>query len=416
MAERYIGPATERSRLGGWLPRSEQHVALYRVELARKAFGHASTTTRNAEVAALAALIQGDSVLRMDLTRAIQQACEQGFILGYSTIDELMSIVNYMMTYAPPFSESSLIHCPLNAVFDWLMCMPSGYALFRDPALNAQLKRVLNTWCGFLNGPYSREHLTTAASTGWFSPEADKHIGLFQFECRPDEPYWGFVSWNAFFTRPFKTGMRPVAEPDNAKLVVSACEAAPYNIQYDVKLRDTFWIKAQPYSLVDIFTAEHSDLAQVFVGGSVYQAFLSAFNYHRWHAPVSGVVSQAYLVDGSYYSDADSEGEDPGGLNDSQGYISAVAARAVIVIDCDDGDIGKVGCVFVGMAEVSSCVIDALPGQRVRKGDELGYFQYGGSTCCLIFGPNVVHDFVPQLPFEGDTNPIKVNSAIAIAR
>jgi len=96
---------------------------------------------------------------------------------------------------------------------------------------------------------------------------------------------------------------------------------------------------------------------------------------------------KAYLVDGTYYSDAESESEGPDGLNDSQGYISAVAPRAVIVIDCDDPAIGEVGCVVTRMAEVSSCMIEAPPGQRVRKGDELGYFQYGGSSMCLIFWP-----------------------------
>jgi hypothetical protein len=89
----------------------------------------------------------------------------------------------------------------LNALLDWPMCMPSGYALFRDAALNAQLKRVLNYWCGFLDGPHSRSHLTTAAPSGWFCAEADRKIGLSQFLCDPYEPYWGFASWNSFFTR-----------------------------------------------------------------------------------------------------------------------------------------------------------------------------------------------------------------------
>lgn len=416
MADRAKNPRTERQRLGEWLPRNEAHLAQYRLEIAAKAHEHRRVASRTSAVEELAALIDGDPVLRMDMTRAIAQAQEEGYILGYSTIDELMSIVDYLMTYAPPFSETSLIHCPLNAVLDWLMCMPSGYALFRDPALNAQIKRVLNCWCGFLSGPHSREHLNTSPPNGWFSVQADKRIGLSQFICDPDEPYWGFASWNDFFTRRFRDGARPVDGRDNDKVIVSACEAAPYNIQHNVQLNDTFWIKSQPYSLLDMFTARHVELAKGFAGGSIYQAFLSAFNYHRWHAPASGVISKAYAVDGTYYSDADSEGEDPGGLNDSQGYITAVAARAVIVIECDDRSIGKVGCVFVGMADVSSCVIEALPGQRVEKGDELGFFQYGGSTCCLVFERDVIDEFVPQPPFDDDAPPIKVNMRVATAR
>lgn len=406
----------ERRRLGEWLPSGEAHLARYRQDIAERARTRGVGAPRNTAVAELAALVNGDPVLRMDLTRAIAQARQEGYVLGYSTIDELMCVVDYLMTYAPPFSTTSLIHCPLNALLDWPMCMPSGYALFRDPALNAQLKHVLNCWCGFLGGPHSREHLNTSQPEGWFSPEADQRIGLSQFICEPDKPYWGFVSWNDFFTRRFRAGMRPVDEPGDDKIIVSACEAAPYNVQHDVKLNDTFWIKSQPYSLQDMFTASQTELAKTFVGGSVYQAFLSAFNYHRWHAPVSGVISHAYAVDGAYYSDADSEGEDPGGLNDSQGYITAVAARAVIVIECDDRSIGKVGCIFVGMADVSSCIIEALPGQQVCKGDELGFFQYGGSTCCLVFEPGVVRSFVPQPPFDDKGAPVKVNAHIATVR
>jgi phosphatidylserine decarboxylase len=128
------------------------------------------------------------------------------------------------------------------------------------------------------------------------------------------------------------------------------------------------------------------------------------------------VVASLRHVDGSYYSDAESEGVDPGGLNDSQGYTTAVAARAIIVIDCDDPLIGLVGCIFVGMADVSSCVIEALPGQKVEKGDELGYFQYGGSTYCLVLRPNVVQSFAASPPFNDEASPIKVSAHVGTAR
>ncbi|WP_436195771.1 phophatidylserine decarboxylase associated domain-containing protein [Paraburkholderia hospita] len=50
-----------------------------------------------------------------------------------------------------------------------------SYALFRDPALNAQLRRVLTYWSGFLSGPYSRTHLNCNSPNAWFSAEADAH-------------------------------------------------------------------------------------------------------------------------------------------------------------------------------------------------------------------------------------------------
>lgn len=239
MVESRKHPRTERQRLGDWLPRNEAHLARYRLEIAAKARMREAVAPCASAVQELSTLINGDPVLRMDLTRAIDQAQERGYVLGYATIDELISIVDYLTTYSPPFSETSLIHCPLNAMLDWPMCMPSGYALFRDPALNAQLKHVLNCWCGFLSGPHSRGHLHASSPDGWFSAEADKRIGLSQFICDPDEPYWGYASWNDFFTRRFRDGERPVDEPGNNKVIVGACEAAPYAIEHDVQLTDT---------------------------------------------------------------------------------------------------------------------------------------------------------------------------------
>jgi phosphatidylserine decarboxylase len=415
MADDSNDKVQERRRLGEWLPSNETAMGEYRRSLAQRAKCRHDGAPRAGVVHDLAALVDNDPVLRMAASRAIDEACQKGYELGYTNIDELMNVVDFLMTYAPPFSESNLIHCPLNAVLDWPMCMPSGYALFRDQAFNAQLKRVLNYWCGFLSGPHSRAHLNDERD-GWFCKEAAEKTRIAEFLHDPHAPYRGFSSWNSFFTRQFKPGARPVAEPDDPKVIVSACEASPYAIRHDIRLHDRFWLKSQPYSLQEIFTASQRESAQRFVGGSIYQAYLSAFNYHRWHAPVSGTIAKAYLIDGTYYSDLEAEGEDPGGLNDSQGYTTAVAARAVIVIDCDDASLGTVACVFVGMAEVSSCVIDAMPGQHVDKGQELGFFQYGGSTYCLLFEPGVIDRFVPQPPFDSDTPPVKVNSHLATAR
>jgi phosphatidylserine decarboxylase len=47
------------------------------------------------------------------------------------------------------------------------------------------------------------------------------------------------------------------------------------------------------------------------------------------------------------------------------------------------------------MSEVSSCIINKKikPGHKVKKGDELGYFQFGGSTHCLVFQKGVIDKF-----------------------
>jgi phosphatidylserine decarboxylase len=156
-----------------------------------------------------------------------------------------------------------------------------------------------------------------------------------------------------------------------------------------------------------------------FVGGTVYQAFLSAENYHRWHSPVSGTVKLIRHVEGTYYAEAASEGFDPLGPNNSQGYIAHVATRALIFVEADEPAIGLLCFVAVGMSEVSSCVVGVKEGQHVKKGEEIGYFQFGGSSHCLVFRREAIAEFALQaLPKgeDGVNSPIvKVNSLLAIA-
>jgi phosphatidylserine decarboxylase len=81
------------------------------------------------------------------------------------------------------------------------------------------------------------------------------------------DPDFGFESWNAFFIRQLKPGARPMREPDNNKVIVSACEAAPFAIRTNVKECYTFWVKSQPYSLRHILDGLFVD---EFVGVTVY--------------------------------------------------------------------------------------------------------------------------------------------------
>jgi phosphatidylserine decarboxylase len=182
-----------------------------------------------------------------------------------------------------------------------------------------------------------------------------------------------------------------------------------------VKERDKFWLKSQPYSLRHMLDGLFVD---EFIDGTVYQAFLSPENYHRWHSPVSGTIKKIHKVEGTYYSEAASEGFDPAGPNNSQGYIAHTATRALIFIEAD-GPIGLMCLIPLGMAEVSSCVTIVEENRKVKKGDQIGYFQFGGSTHCLIFRKGVVSHFgtraIPQGPNGANSTVLKVNSFLAMA-
>jgi len=326
----------------------------------------------------------------------------------------MLALINAILLRAPEFNESGLVGFPINAILDWPMGTEGGFAAFLNEEVNQHLMNILNEWGVFLSSKDSRYVLGDDPEHGWFGEAAHRAMPHFdeEFICDPEAPYHGFSSWDDFFTRQFRPGVRPVASPDDIDVIVNACESAPYKLEHHVRSHAKFWLKGQPYSLEHMLAGD--PLAAKFVGGTIYQAFLSALSYHRWHSPVSGRIVKTYVQPGTYYSETPYEGFDPSAPNASQGYITEVAARAFIYIEADNPRIGLMCFVAVGMAEVSTCQITVYEGQHITKGEQLGMFHFGGSTHCLVFRPEVnlrfdLHGQTPGL----DAHNIPVNSRIA---
>lgn len=408
---------TRTSRLGNWLPSDLgqlNHWLKSTIEAAEQ-----RKTPFHPVVREFCDLIESDPVMYMYFTQMFQQQPAFPPPAGSGDVKikdyrQMLIVINHVLTTAPEFNTTGMVGFPINAILDFPMITPAGLAAFVAPKVNAMLKKVLAVWTTFLDSEASCSVLNTSGN-GWLSPAALKAININDYLHDPSAPHFGFKSWNDFFIREFKPGVRPVADPDNNTVIVSACESAPYAISTDVKERDTFWIKSQPYSLRHMLDGQCADQ---FVGGTVYQAFLSAENYHRWHSPVSGTIKKIHLVEGTYYAEAASEGFDSAGPNDSQGYIAHTAARALIFIQADE-PIGLMCLIPVGMAEVSSCIVTAKENSKVKKGDQIGYFQFGGSTHCLVFKKGVISQFAAQAIPQGSNGDhsavVKVNSLLAIA-
>ena len=342
-------------------------------------------------------------------------------------INTLFLVFDAILSEPPSWDSSAQIGTPINAILDWPMGTKAGFAAFLNEKVNRQFQKMLTYWGQFLRSSASCSTLTENEG-GWFQQVAlnSPHMVDFteNFAVDKTKPYWGFKSWDDFFTREFKPGRRPVEFPDDDTIIVSAAEATPFSVQTNVKLYDSFWVKGQPYSLAHMMN--NDSRAEVFVGGTVYQAFLSADSYHRWHAPVSGKIVSTEIVPGTYFSEPLLEGfspdsgvpqPDPEADEASQGYISAVATRGVIFIEADNPDIGLMCMIQIGMAEVSSVDITMPTGQHFKKGEQLGMFHFGGSTHCLIFGPWLTLEFKFPDTLPGPNNEIqwKVNSALAVA-
>lgn len=415
--------ASKPYRVGNWLPSDQAVLDTWLKKLIEEVDGpdyvDAPEDEKNLHpvVKEFQNAVENDAKLMMFFTQMFEEVPFPDDPTGQPQVKDykqMFRLINAIMTRAPEYNDTGLVGFPINAILDWTMATRNGCAAYLNDIVNLHFKRVLDHWGWFLKSSDSCYVLSDDPKKGWFGEDAMKKMPNFkeEFKCDPTKPHYGFKSWDDFFTREFHDGVRPVADPGNDTVIVHACESAPYKIQEDVKLRDQFWIKSQNYSLQ--YMLGNNPEALEFVGGTVYQAFLSAMNYHRWHSPVSGTIVKAFIEPGTYYSEAFSMGFDSSGPNKSQGYITEVATRAIVYIRADNPRIGLMVFMAVGMAEVSSCEITSYVGQKVKKGQQIGMFHFGGSTYCLIFRPGVKVQFDLKGETPGlNSNTLPVNSLLA---
>jgi phosphatidylserine decarboxylase len=345
----------------------------------------------------------------------------------------MLDVLNHVLTKGPEWTDAAagvgMVGVPMVGIFDYVMGTSSGHAAFLDPDVNRMLKKVLNEWGKFLKSPESA-YVLGNHNEGWFGQTATKDIMQVanaplqtnhkfedMFICDPAKLYYGYKSWDDFFTRQVHDDARPVASPDDDNVITNCCESKVFNVVRDAKLRDKFFIKGQPYSVLDMLA--HDPLAEQFAGATIYQAFLSALSYHRWHAPVSGKIVRAFVQDGTYFSeplftgvgDQNVHEIDSRGISVAQGYLTALASRAIIFIEADNKNIGLMAFIGVGMDEVSTCEITVKEGQHIKKGDQLGMFHFGGSSHCLLFRKGVKVDGFPEV---GRSANVPVRSQVAV--
>lgn len=417
-----------RHRVGRWLP--NDHIALQKYISAVVKRATENPPQRSPSVAVLETLINNNPEIYMLFSEMLTEVPRAGIYnqdpSGRPEIRDvgtLLDTLDTILLSAPYWNDSAQIGTPINAVLAWPMATTAGFAAFLKDDVNDALQGILEAWGTFLTKPESTDTLNDGDG-GWFSTSAleSPHMKNFiqTYVCDPNAPFWGYTSWDDFFIRSFWPGVRPTASLHDESIIDSAAESWPFNYQTNVNLVDNFWIKGQPYSLKHML--DNDSRADQFVGGTVYQAFLAADSYHCWHAPVSGTIVDFKKVKGTYYSepvlysfDPDegigkiTEGSgtpDPGADADSQGYISAVAARGIIWIQADNDAIGLMAMILVGMAEVSSIDLTAKVHSHVHKGEKIGMFHFGGSTHCLVFGGQVKLTLNPEVKAKiGNDDP-----------
>ncbi|CAN1188976.1 Phosphatidylserine decarboxylase proenzyme 2 [Linum perenne] len=207
--------------------------------------------------------------------------------------------------------------------------------------------------------------------------EIPKFIELFKDQINLAEvkhPLDHFKTFNEFFVRELKLGARPVAMVDQDDIAVCAadCRLLAFRSEADSK---RFWIKGKKFSIEGLLGNEIS--SSNFKDGTVVIFRLAPQDYHRFHFPVSGTIEKIQDISGCLYT------VNPIAVNSKYCNVFTENKRAVSIIST--ADFGKVAFVAIGATMVGSITFLKKAGDYVKKGDEFGYFSFGGSTVICVF-------------------------------
>ena len=259
---------------------------------------------------------------------------------------------------------------------------------------------------------------------------AYRDADVTNFYCQYPPPVGGWKTFNEFFARHINLALRPLPTPPSPAVILSPADCT-FDGQWaidDSADVTTFDIKGVPWSIGGLLN--DADLGPHFAGGIFTHSFLNTTDYHRQHAPVSGRVVKAEVIPGLCYlevvlkevpvdptspSDPNgptqprlemhrhirhhkartkaappapnhNDGDEPANeliptAPDSPGY-QFIQARGLVLID---SPLGLVAVLPIGMAQVSSVVLSVKAGDWVEKGQEISFFQFGGSDIVMVF-------------------------------
>ena len=241
-------------------------------------------------------------------------------------------------------------------------------------------------WLRFiLFNPFGKIALHTVAKRAWFSRWYGWRMSGFSSKSRvkPFIETYGiaeeehvkradeFTSFNDFFYRKLKPEARPVDEAEDS--VVFPADGRHLGFSKASEVEGVF-VKGQQFNLERLLG--DSDLAARYADGAAVFSRLCPVDYHRFHFPVAGVPGNARLINGLLYS------VNPLALRDRLGILWE---NKRYVTEIDTEGVGKVLVLEIGATNVGSVNLTYVPTRPVKKGEEKGYFAFGGSATFTIF-------------------------------
>lgn len=231
-------------------------------------------------------------------------------------------------------------------------------------ALHSFVKRpFFSQWYGRrMDQPQTREKVAP------FLEEYD--LDPADFQKAPDE----FTSFNDFFYRKLVPTARPIADAD----VTFPADGRHLGFEKASEITSVF-IKGQKFDLAGLLG--DPELAEKYQDGPLLLSRLCPVDYHRFHFPSDGIPSETKVVKGPLFSVS------PLALRQRLSYLWENKRTITKLLT---PKLGTVICMEIGATCVGSIHQTFQAGSEVKKGDEKGYFAFGGSSTLLLFEPDKI--------------------------
>lgn len=218
----------------------------------------------------------------------------------------------------------------------------------------------------FVNSVISRPIFSSLASRYLKSSWSCKKIESFKYEFGIDDSEFAeaeYQSLNDYFIRKFKTQARSFSRNE---WELSAPAEGYYLVSADANL---------PIKGISTTAKELLDSLPAFETKQTIVVRLSPKEYHRLHFPFSGVIKSISPLDGKLYS------INPVTLKHDQNLF---IKNKRIALELQFDNQMKAYIILVGATYIGSIQLSAKAGDRFQKGDEFGYFEFGGSTAVIL--------------------------------
>lgn len=177
-----------------------------------------------------------------------------------------------------------------------------------------------------------------------------------------------FSSFNDFFTRKLKPKARSIEEG-----VVSPADSKLLAFE-SLREISTFYVKGEKFTLQNFL--RDKDLAEKYKNSSMLIFRLAPNDYHRFHFPYSGIASNSKKIKGGYFSVS------PYAVLPNFAKVFCENKRELLELKTEDK--GDILIIPVGATMVGKIFTTYASNSQVQKGQETGYFAFGGSTVVVL--------------------------------